>query len=221
LTGPRSRTAARSSNGRPSRRLGRAFFDRSTVDVARALLGTVLSVRGPDGRRRVRLVETEAYVANDPANHAYRGPTARNRSMFSRPGTLYVYRIHQVVCANLVTRRGEAVLLRAGEPLTPNLANPSGPGRLCRALGLSVADDGTDVTESRRIALAARAAAPLRVVVGARIGIRRATRRRLRFALAGNEWVSRPRPPAWTLSRRDTGRRRDRSAGGRSRRRER
>jgi DNA-3-methyladenine glycosylase len=196
LTEPRWRTAARSSEGPPRPRLGRAFFDRPTVDVARALLGTVLSVEGPDGRRAVRLVETEAYVSNDPASHAYRGPTPRNRSMFSRPGTLYVYRIHQVVCANLVTRRGEAVLLRAGEPLTPNLRNPSGPGRLCRALGLRLADDGTDVTAGRRVALEDRAAVPLRVVVGPRVGIRRATRRYLRFALAENEWVSRPRPPA-------------------------
>jgi DNA-3-methyladenine glycosylase len=196
LTGPRSRTAARSSDRRRGRRLGRAFFDRPTVDVARALLGTVLSVEGPDGRRGVRLVETEAYVSNDPASHAYRGPTPRNRSMFSRPGTLYVYRIHQVICANLVTRRGEAVLLRAGEPLTANLANPSGPGRLCRALGLRLVDDGTDVTVGRRIVLEDRASALPRVVVGPRIGIRRATRRRLRFALSENEWVSRPRPPA-------------------------
>jgi DNA-3-methyladenine glycosylase len=179
-----------------SRRLGRTFFDRPTVDVARALLGTVLSVEGPDGRRAVRLVETEAYVSNDPASHAYRGPTPRNRSMFSRPGTLYVYRIHQVVCANLVTRRGEAVLLRAGEPLTPGVGNPSGPGRLCRALGIRLVDDGTDVASDRRIALGSGAAVPPAVVVGRRIGIRRAARRRLRFALAGNEWVSRPRPPA-------------------------
>jgi DNA-3-methyladenine glycosylase len=196
LTGPRSRTAARSSEERSSRRLGRAFFDRPTVAVARALLGTVLSVDGPDGRRAVRLVETEAYVSDDPASHAYRGPTPRNRSMFSRPGTLYVYRIHQVVCANLVTRRGEAVLLRAGEPLTPNVGNPSGPGRLCRALGLTLADDGTDVTAGHRIVFEDRATVPSRVVVGPRIGIRRAMRRRLRFALAQNEWVSRPRPPA-------------------------
>jgi DNA-3-methyladenine glycosylase len=166
------------------------------VDVARALLGTVLSVEGTDGRRAVRLVETEAYVSNDPASHAYRGPTPRNRSMFSRPGTLYVYRIHQVVCANLVTRRGEAVLLRAGEPLTQGLENPSGPGRLCRALGIRRTDDGAYLPSDARILLESSGTIAPAVVVGPRIGIRRATRRRLRFALAGNEWVSRPRPPA-------------------------
>ena len=156
--------------------------------VARKLLGSELRV----GRRSVRIVETEAYVASDPASHAFRGPTRRNRSMFGPPGTLYVYRIHQVVCANLVTRRGEAVLLRAGEPITPGLRNPSGPGRLCRALGIRFEDDGTLTTTDRRIRLRARRGVLGRIGVGPRIGIRVATRRRLRFALVDNPWVSRP-----------------------------
>jgi DNA-3-methyladenine glycosylase len=193
-TGHRSQTAARFSEKRSGRRLGRAFFDRPTIDVARALLGTVLTVDGPGGRRAVRVVETEAYLSGDPASHAYRGPTPRNRSMFSRPGTLYVFRIHQVVCANLVTRRGEAVLLRAGEPLTRGLPNPSGPGRLCRALGIRLADDGTDVTRSRRVRVIESDAARPRIVSGTRVGIRLARRRRLRFAVSGDPWVSRPRP---------------------------
>ncbi len=181
--------ARSSSSGRP-RRLGRAFFDRPTRRVARALLGATLRV----GDRAVRIVETEAYVARDPASHTYRGPTERNRSMFGPPGTLYVYRIHQVVCANLVTRRGEAVLLRAGEPRTEGLANPSGPGRLCRALGLVRADDGVSVVSDPRIRLEARSRVPRTILVGPRVGIRRAVDRPLRFALADNPWVSRPRP---------------------------
>lgn len=185
----RSRTVARSFEPAPGRRLGRGFFDRPTVAVARALLGCVLRV----GERAVRIVETEAYVANDPANHAFRGPTERNRSMFGAPGTLYVYRIHQVVCANLVTRRGEAVLLRAGEPMTQGLASPSGPGRLCRALGIQLSDDGTPATANPRIRVEPRLGVRGRVAVGRRVGIRRATDRRLRFALAESPWVSRPR----------------------------
>lgn len=183
-------TAERSS--REGRRLGRAFFDRPTVSVARDLLGAVVRVAGADARA-VRLVETEAYVAGDEASHAFRGPTRRNRSMFGRPGTLYVYRIHQVVCANLVTRPGEAVLLRAGEPLAGLDRDPSGPGRLCRALGLTIADDGQDATEGDRLSLRKRDAPPERIAVGPRVGIRRAADRPLRFALAGNRWVSRPR----------------------------
>ncbi|EQD50778.1 Methylpurine-DNA glycosylase (MPG), partial [mine drainage metagenome] len=87
-------------------RLGPVAFDRPTTAVARDLLGTVVRTYGPDGVRAVRLVEVEAYVGHDPASHAFRGPTRRNRSMFGPPGTLYVYRIHRVVCANVVTRRG-------------------------------------------------------------------------------------------------------------------
>jgi len=179
----------------PSRRprLGRRFFDRPTRTVARELLGARLWV-GPPGRRRgVEIVECEAYVADDPANHADRGPTPRNRSMFLRPGTLYVYRIHRVVCANVVTRPGEAVLLRAGRPLGPTPASTRGPGRLARALGLRHADDGTDTVASRTIAWRGRRTIP-RIVTGPRVGIRRAVEAPLRFAIAGSPWVSSPRP---------------------------
>ena len=187
-------TEASSSEASGGRRLGRAFFDRPTDRVARELLGTFLSVAAPPGLRTVRIVETEAYVAGDEANHAYRGPTERNRSMFGRPGTLYVYRIHQVVCANLVTRTGEAVLLRAGAPVSPGLESASGPGRLCRALGLSIDDDGTDVVRGSRVVLRAGPGRPGRIARGPRVGIRRATERPLRFAIAGDPFVSRPRP---------------------------
>lgn len=178
------------------RALGPGFFDRPTTRVARDLLGAVVTVRTPKGSRSVRLVEVEAYVANDPASHTYRGPTRRNRSMFGPPGTLYVYRIHRVVCANLVARSGEAVLLRAGRPIRPSGADPSGPGRLCRVLGLTWADDGERVGPRGRISvtLPSPAFRPDSVVRGPRVGVSRARERRLRFSVAGDPWVSRPRP---------------------------
>jgi DNA-3-methyladenine glycosylase len=176
------------------------FFDRSTIVVARALLGQELAVRTGRGERVVRIVETEAYVATDPASHAFRGPTARNSSMFGPPGTLYVFRIHQVVCANITTRPGEAVLLRAGEPLQPSLPNTSGPGRLCRALGITLQDNGSNVRTGRvRLQRGRGPSGP--IVIGRRVGIRLAAERRLRFALNGNRWVSRPRPRGWRESR--------------------
>jgi len=147
----------------------------------------------------VRLVETEAYVADDPANHAFRGETWRNRSMFRSPGTLYVYRIHQVVCANLVTRPGQAVLLRAGSGAALAPLGASGPGRLCRQLGLTIADDGLDVTRGRRVLVRARTGRPPAIVVGRRVGVSRAADRPLRFAVRGEPAVSRPRPVAWAL----------------------
>jgi len=187
LTVRRSATAGRSS------RAGRDFFDRPADRVARGLLGATLAVREGRTVRSVRIVETEAYVRDDPASHAFRGPTQRNRSMFSRPGTLYVYRIHQVVCANLVARRGEAALLRAGATEDGPPRTASGPGRLCRFLGITLNDDGTDAVVGARVEvrLGARVASP--ILVGPRVGIRRAADRPLRFGLRGEPAVSRPR----------------------------
>jgi len=191
LTARRSVTAERSYRTGP--RADRAFFDRPADRLARDLLGATLVVRSGRAVRSVRIVETEAYVRNDPASHAYRGPTPRNRSMFSAPGTLYVYRIHQVVCANLVARRGEAVLLRAGaaDPANPRLA--SGPGRLCRFLGITWEDDGTDTVTGDRVVVRGPRQRAGTVRTGPRIGIRKAVDRPLRFVLLGESAVSRPR----------------------------
>jgi DNA-3-methyladenine glycosylase len=174
----------------------RAFYDRPAPALARALLGAILLRRRGTGGSAARLVETEAYSADDPASHAFRGPTERNRSMFGMPGTLYVYRIHQVHCANAVGRRGEAVLLRAAEPHTPDLGNTSGPGRLCRAFGILHEDDGRDLTADGEIRIVPGPAPREPIVALPRVGISRATEVLARFALAGNRWVSAPRPPA-------------------------
>ena len=181
--------------------LPRSFFDRPTRVVARRLLGALLAHRTCAGWRVGRIVETEAYLADDPASHSFSGPTPRNRSMFARPGTLYVYRIHQVVCANAVTRTGEAVLLRAAEPWEGPVSDPRGPGRLCRALGITLVLDGSDLVEGPvRLARGCRRPGE-RVLVGRRIGIRRAVDWPLRYALDTNPWVSLPRPPDWRADR--------------------
>ena len=196
MTGLRSATGERYSKtpaGR-GRRAGRRFFDRPADRVARDLLGAAVTVRSGRAVRSVRIVETEAYVRNDPASHAFRGPTRRNRSMFSSPGTLYVYRIHQVVCANLVARRGEAVLLRAAssEDVPPQAT--SGPGRLCRFLGITREDDGVDTVVGRRVLIRLGGVPRGRVQVGPRVGIRKAVDRPLRFVILDEPAVARPRP---------------------------
>ena len=182
--------------GRP---LGRSFYARPTARVARDLLGCLLVRRpvGPgSGAWRVgRIVETEAYVAGDPANHAARGPTLRNRSMFLGPGHLYIYRIHQVHCANLTTAPGQAVLLRAAEPVTPLPADPRGPGLLCRAFALEQVHDGIDAVTGE-IRVLPRATSPPKVAVTPRVGLSRARERPLRFLDASSAWVSRRAPPA-------------------------
>lgn len=176
--------------------LPRSWYDRPTRHVARSLLGTILAVRSGRAVRAGRIVETEAYVANDPASHAFRGPTPRNRSMFGRPGTLYVYRIHQVHCANVVTRPGEAVLLRAVAPVSAGPGEGRGPGRLCRWMGIDRRDDGGDVTTGRIRILPPWTPVP-QVVRAPRVGIRRNAEAKLRFAIQGDPSVSSPRPAGW------------------------
>ena len=99
----------------------REFFDRGALEVAPDLLGCLLSARSPDGGVvAVRITEVEAYTGpNDPASHAYRGRTERNKVMFGPPGYAYIYFTYgmhhaiNVVCMPAGTP--EAVLIRAGE----------------------------------------------------------------------------------------------------------
>ena len=176
--------------GRP---LPVGFYARPTATVARALLGCRIVHRTTAGDLAARIVETEAYRSNDPASHAFRGPTARNASMFGPPATLYVFRIHQVHCANAVTRPGEAVLLRAAAPVSRGLPSTRGPGRLCRALEIGLEFNGTSLSEGpvRILAGEGRNGA---IVAGPRIGISKATEAPLRFAVAADPFVSGPRP---------------------------
>ena len=142
---------------------GRAWYSRSSVEVAPDLLGAHLSVTTPTGLVTVRLTEVEAYGgSDDPGSHAYRGRTARNATMFGPPGRLYVYFSYGMHwCANLVTGtdgNASAVLLRAGEVVagsevarTRRVSSKvdrdlaSGPARLASALGLTGNDNGASV----------------------------------------------------------------------------
>ena len=138
------------------------------LEVAPKLLGMYLVTESEAGRAAVMLTEVEAYAGNhDPASHAYRGPTERNRSMFGAPGTLYVYRSYGIHwCANVATGpegTGQAVLLRggvttAGKDLVLKRRGrrdhlTDGPGKLTQALGITGEDDGTDLLAGRRVQL--------------------------------------------------------------------
>jgi DNA-3-methyladenine glycosylase len=100
-------------------------------------------------------VEVEGYLADDPASHAYRGITPRNRPMFGAPGHAYVYVSYgQHVCMNVTARspgrRAGAVLIRGVEPLSPadDARLARGPGLVGRWLGLTTAHSGLDLLTS-------------------------------------------------------------------------
>ncbi|HUG52252.1 MAG TPA: DNA-3-methyladenine glycosylase [Vicinamibacteria bacterium] len=164
--------------------------------AARLLLGTVLVRRLPGGLRAARIVEAEAYLGEgDPAAHAFRGRTARTEPLWGPPGTLYVYFIYGMHhCLNFaVEREGRAgcVLIRAAEPVASlDHGSATGPGRLCRALDIDTTLSGRHLFEAASTLYLREGPKPARVGVSARVGIRRAAERPLRFFDAGSAAVS-------------------------------
>src|SRR5580700_465615 len=119
--------------------LSHAFYARPTVEVARDLLGTVIR----HGAASARIVETEAYLGtDDAAAHSARGPTPRTSVIFGPPGRAYVYLIYGMhYCLNVVAEpEGVAgcVLIRAAEPIADVIHASNGPGKLTRALGITL-----------------------------------------------------------------------------------
>ncbi|GBC99137.1 Putative 3-methyladenine DNA glycosylase [bacterium HR17] len=189
--------------------LPQAFYEHDPVTVAKALLGKVLVRETADGVMAGIIVETEAYLAcNDPANHAYRGKTERNKTMFGPAGRAYVYRIHQVHCLNAVTEPEgvpSAVLLRALMPteglglMGRNLGRDdplptTGPGKLCKAMVIDRTLDGWDLTRGERLWIA-EAPTPVEltedaVAVTLRVGVTVAKELPLRFYLRRTPFVA-------------------------------
>lgn len=194
-------------------------FARSTlmaesVDVAPLLLNALVVV----GDRVGRIVEVEAYAGpDDPASHAYGGMTPRTTSMFGLAGTLYTYLSYGVhTCANISTGpagAGQAVLLRALEPLEAldamrdarqaarrdvDLSN--GPGKLCAALGITLAHDGVDVCDpAAEVRLVSDGTPPPRDPVRTpRVGISKAKERLWRFVVPGSHFASRGPRGEWS-----------------------
>ncbi len=197
-----------------NRILPRSFYEnKNPVLVARRLLGKIIRVTR-DGCA-ARIVETEAYGGSlDRASHAWKGKTARNESMFGRPGTAYVYLcygIHRMM--NVVTAPegvAAAVLIRGVEPLegvekmarrrgvpASEFRLTAGPGALTQALGISMKWDRCDlVCEPIRIEDDGMRIPKVKIEEGRRVGVSYAgpaARFPWRFWVRGNPWVSRAR----------------------------
>jgi DNA-3-methyladenine glycosylase len=179
------------------------FYDRDPREVAVDLLGCTLVHEAPEGVASGVIVETEAYRPEDPACHAYNGPTMRNRNIFAGPGIAYVYvsyGIHHLLNAVCEAEGvGSAVLIRALRPVDGaelmearrgrqrDLCN--GPGRLAQALGVGIELDGLDLTDGP-LGILAGPEPEEEIVATTRIGISRGVELPWRYLLLGERNVS-------------------------------
>jgi DNA-3-methyladenine glycosylase len=175
----------------------KSFFSRDTEKVAEDLPGCVISRNGVKGK----IVETEAYLEDDPASHAYPKKTERNRLMYDTHGQVYVYLcygIHHML--NFTTEKNGVggVLIRAIEPLEgidkmrqnrgfeQKTELCSGPGKICEALEISKEMNGTEIGEKMEI----EKESADKVETSTRIGINKAQNRDLRYYIPDNKFVS-------------------------------
>ncbi len=187
------------------RALGWRFYERPVVEVARDLVGCVVSHDGCSGV----IVETEAYHDSEPACHAFVGLTPRTSTLFGAPGRAYVYRSYGVhALLNAVSEPqgvGAAVLIRALEPVAGvELMRQrravdrvqrlcSGPGNLTQALGIGLHHNGCDLASGPvRITERPVEWREVRTEVDRRIGITRAVELPWRFCAAQSRFLSRP-----------------------------
>ncbi len=193
----------------PARALPRTRYARPPEEVARDLLGCLLVCQRPDGVAAGVIVEVEAYGGEeDPASHASFRRNGVVRAMWGPPGHAYVYLAYGMYpCFNVVTgREGEAgaVLVRALAPVVgrdvmarragrhPEDRLASGPGRLGRALGVALDDNGRPL--DRPPLWIEPWERPRAIVAGPRVGVARGVDRPWRFGIPGHPALSRPFP---------------------------
>jgi DNA-3-methyladenine glycosylase len=188
--------------------------------VARDLLGCVLVSRLGGVLTAGRIVETEAYLGpEDAASHAAIRPIAARELFYGDGGHAYVFRSYGLHhCLNAITgRAGQpgCVLIRALEPLvglgtmarrrrlaTGSPALTNGPGKLARALGITLRQNAADLRRGSLVIVPPDRSRDIRIAGGPRVGITRATSLQLRFWVLGNLWVSRS-PSTSARSRRE------------------
>ena len=180
-----------------------------TEQLARFLIGKLLVRTLEEGVAGGRIVETEAYAINDPAGHAYRGVTPRNRTLFLERGRAYIYLAYGVSFMLNVSSEasgvGAGVLIRAIEPdfgvalmqrnrgVARDLDLARGPGRLCAALAIDRRLEATDLCEVGPLWLGCDGRAQDEIGCSERIGLTRAAEAKQRFYVRGNRFVSGPK----------------------------
>lgn len=181
--------------------LPRSFYERDTVDVAKDLLGKIL-VREINGQILTGIIiETEAYKFGDPACHASKNKTERNKGLFGQVGHAYVYFTYgNHYCLNAVARDfitpSGGVLIRAIKPLDginiminnrkiKNIATlTNGPGKLAQALHINKAQYGVDLTKKGELYITEGIDInPLDIMATERIGISKAVENLWRFII--------------------------------------
>jgi len=190
-------------------RISRNDVPSGTVDLARILLGKVLVREFDGGIAAGRIVETEAYLQHDPACHAFRGTTPRNRSLFLEHGHAYVYLCYGTSYLLNVSSEaggiGSGVLLRALEPLygiehmqrdrshvkLNDLTR--GPGRLTAALRIDRRHDGLNLFTNKQLWIGNDGHSIKSIGESVRIGLSKAADQRLRYFVTGSRYLSGPR----------------------------
>ncbi len=169
-------------------KLPRSFYARPTLEVAPDLLGKFLVYNTPEQQFIGEINEVEAYLGQeDPASHAFRGPTPRTQVMFGEAGHVYVYQIYGLhYCMNVVTEQNGvagAVLIRSIIPIKGISFDQKtdGPAKLCKVLGINRAQNGLDLVTSDLMHLSGNYGQIKPFMTSPRIGITKAADKMWRF----------------------------------------
>ena len=214
-----SHSSAGNNNSFTATRLQESDYRLPCQELARSLIGKVLCRQSGESVLRGRVVEVESYLGStDGASHSYKGQTERNRAMFMKPGTSYVYTIYGMYhCFNVSSEgEGAAVLVRSLQPLQgidvirtnreakrkagakplkeKDLCN--GPSKLCQAFHIDKALNCSDLSSSPQLWFEAEPGGgeDLRLVQTTRVGIEGCgpewSSLQLRWYLLGSSHVS-------------------------------
>ncbi len=177
------------------KKITKEFFDRRADIVAKELLGKILIRKINEKIYKGKIVETEAYFAEeDPASRASKGKNKISEMMWASPGKILIYNVHMYKMFNFVTDnegKASAVLIRAIEPLNFS-ERTSGPGLLTKSLRINKEDfHGKDLFELEEIGLENSSQGEVfEIKESFRVGVKKDLSEKYRFYIKGNKFVS-------------------------------